>query len=486
MLKRIEVKNFKSLKHLDYKCAKLNLLAGLNGAGKSSFVQLLLLMRAVSRKWSEGKSYDLAHTEIASFGPYADLRYCYALPCEKVSFTAVFSHRKVSDVIGDMGQRRIYTEAAFDGFEDGKMAGFEITREITDRIEDKRSVSVDHPSFNALYQLDAFKEYEKFLNEHGGRDAIESKSVGADEVNYEMVQLRDLERHLRNSCIPIREEMEKSEKEPAKIFERHWNGMKMVDAFRIRPKDVHEGHYLSEKKLKRGETFDPEGGDVVEFLYKFGWIFRLGEDNPMLFPGKMDADAQYRNLINQVNFWLEVVSPGAVVKVDKTELGDEDRYLASVCFEEGTNGLSRAFKPQNVGFGISYILPVLVTLLTAKPEDIVIIENPEAHLHPKGQAKMGELLARAAAYGVQLFVETHSDHVINGVRVAVADRLIQPDDVNIAFFERKEHDVSRDDGSVEVETYAEVCNIKMDKRGFLSEYPEGFMDEWNNQLLELS
>ena len=99
---------------------------------------------------------------------------------------------------------------------------------------------------------------------------------------------------------------------------------------------------------------------------------------------------------------------------------------------------------------------------------------------------MGELLARAAAYGVQLFVETHSDHVINGVRVAVADRLIQPDDVNIAFFERKEHDVSRDDGSVEVETYAEVCNIKMDKRGFLSEYPEGFMDEWNNQLLELS
>ena len=125
------------------------------------------------------------------------------------------------------------------------------------------------------------------------------------------------------------------------------------------------------------------------------------------------------------------------------------------------------------------------TLLTSRPGDIVIIENPEAHLHPKGQAKMGELLARAAAYGVQLFVETHSDHVINGIRVAVADKLIQPADVNIAFFERGEHGVPRDDGSVGTETYAEVCNVKVDGKGALSEYPEGFMDEWGNQLLEL-
>ena len=212
-----------------------------------------------------------------------------------------------------------------------------------------------------------------------------------------------------------------------------------------------------------------------------------GETHPLIFPGtnmhdslNPDDDTKNTFILEQIQRWLNIISPGAKVACEKVEIGSRTRYFQSVAYGD------KKFKPENVGFGVSDILPVLTTLLTSRPGDIVIIENPEAHLHPKGQAKMGELLARAAAYGVQLFVETHSDHVINGIRVAVADKLIQPGDVNIAFFERREHGVSRDDGSVETETYAEVRNIKMDKRGFLSEYPEGFMDEWNKQLLELS
>ena len=151
----------------------------------------------------------------------------------------------------------------------------------------------------------------------------------------------------------------------------------------------------------------------------------------------------------------------------------------------GRAGHEHEFKPQNVGFGISYVLPVLVALLTSIPEDIVIIENPEAHLHPRGQAEMGNLIARAAAYGVQVFVETHSDHVINGIRVAVKKGIVKPEDVNIAFFERKGHDVEAEDGTKHKEYYAEVRNIKVDGNGSLSEYPEDFMDEWNNQLMRL-
>lgn len=151
----------------------------------------------------------------------------------------------------------------------------------------------------------------------------------------------------------------------------------------------------------------------------------------------------------------------------------------------GRAGYEHAFNPQSVGFGISYILPVLVALLTSIPEDIVIIENPEAHLHPRGQAEMGNLIARAAAYGVQVFVETHSDHVINGVRVAVKKGIVKPDDVNIAFFERKRHEIVSDDGVKGQEYYADVRNIKIDANGSLSEYPEDFMDEWSNQLMRL-
>ena len=98
---------------------------------------------------------------------------------------------------------------------------------------------------------------------------------------------------------------------------------------------------------------------------------------------------------------------------------------------------------------------------------------------------MGNLIARAAAYGVQVFVETHSDHVINGIRVAVKKGVVKPEDVNIAFFERKGHEITAEDGTKHKEYYADVRNIKIDGNGSLSEYPEDFMDEWNNQLMRL-
>lgn len=128
---------------------------------------------------------------------------------------------------------------------------------------------------------------------------------------------------------------------------------------------------------------------------------------------------------------------------------------------------------------------MLIVLLTAHPEDSIVVENPEAHLHPRGQAEIGKLLAKVAAAGVQLFVETHSDHVINGIRVAVKDKVVKPEDVNIAFFERKEHLLSKDTHEPVSETYSTERDIKVDAKGSLSEYPDGFLDEWNNQLMEL-
>lgn len=83
--------------------------------------------------------------------------------------------------------------------------------------------------------------------------------------------------------------------------------------------------------------------------------------------------------------------------------------------QEGNIGADY-FTAQNVGFGISYVLPIVLALVKAKKGELIILENPEAHLHPRGQRKMGELIARAAQGGVQVIVETHSDHILNGIR----------------------------------------------------------------------
>ncbi|WUQ95544.1 AAA family ATPase [Streptomyces sp. NBC_00310] len=82
----------------------------------------------------------------------------------------------------------------------------------------------------------------------------------------------------------------------------------------------------------------------------------------------------------------------------------------------------------------TYALPIVVACLTAQPGGLVLLENPEAHLHPHGQTKMAELAASAAAQGAQLVVETHSDHVLNGIRLAVKRGPLTSEQAVVHFF----------------------------------------------------
>jgi predicted ATPase len=133
-------------------------------------------------------------------------------------------------------------------------------------------------------------------------------------------------------------------------------------------------------------------------------------------------------------------------------------------------------RPQNVGYGITHILPILTACLTASPGSILLIENPEAHLHPSGQSLMGAFLAKTAANGVQVVVESHSDHILNGIRIAVKNELINQNDVAIHFF------------TSVLET--QVMSPLIDRNGNLDKWPQGFFDQididtttllgWNN------
>jgi predicted ATPase len=97
--------------------------------------------------------------------------------------------------------------------------------------------------------------------------------------------------------------------------------------------------------------------------------------------------------------------------------------------------VSEGIRPPNMGFGVSYALPIIVAGLLVKPGSLLVVENPEAHLHPAGQSRMGRFLGRIAGSGAQVIVETHSDHVINGIRLAaVEDRTVANDAIVLYFF----------------------------------------------------
>lgn len=132
--------------------------------------------------------------------------------------------------------------------------------------------------------------------------------------------------------------------------------------------------------------------------------------------------------------------------------------------------------PQNVGFGISYVLPIVVSGLIAGKNEMFIVENPEAHLHPSGQSRIGRFLARVAASGTQVIVETHSEHVINGIRLAALEKSIKHEDVAINFFQRQ---------ATGNTNQPEVRTILLNENADLDYWPKGFFDQQQEDIARI-
>ncbi len=178
-------------------------------------------------------------------------------------------------------------------------------------------------------------------------------------------------------------------------------------------------------------------------------------------------------LLDQVSAWLGEISPGIAIHLSPYANMDVVNLEYSYATSIGRSGHYRA---SSVGFGLTYTLPIVVALLAAKPGAVLLLENPEAHLHPQGQVRMGELIARTAQAGVQIILETHSDHILNGIRVAVRQQRCAPERVAIHYFSRTEKN-----GRAQSVLESPV----MDKDGRIDHWPAGFFDEWEKSLENL-
>jgi predicted ATPase len=116
----------------------------------------------------------------------------------------------------------------------------------------------------------------------------------------------------------------------------------------------------------------------------------------------------------------------------------------------------------DVGFGVSQILPVLVALLVAKPEQLVYIEQPEIHLHPRAQVALAEILIDAANRGVRVVIETHSELLLLAIQSLVSENKIRPDQVRLHWFTRLENGASQ------------ITSAELDETGAFGDWPEDF------------
>lgn len=236
-------------------------------------------------------------------------------------------------------------------------------------------------------------------------------------------------------------------------------GMHYLAAERIGPR---EAHVLSDYHTEQLRDIQSDGRYAVAYL-------AAHQDDPVAIL----RDAPSSRLLDQVTAWMSEISPG--IRLTTEKFSAVNRVSLGVSFSSG-RATSGNLRPTSVGFGVSYTLPVLVALLSARPGDLVLIENPEAHLHPRGQMAMGELLSRAAAAGVQVIAETHSDHVLNGARLCVKQAVLQPDQVGLFYFVR---------GDEDDRIIHRVVSPAIDRDGRIDQWPEGFFDQWDLALEKL-
>lgn len=362
MINKINIQNFKCFDEFSLPMSNVNVLSGINGMGKSTIIQTLLLLRQ-----SMVKNGDLSGLKIN--GEYVSL---------------------------GNGQDILYEKA-----ED---------EQITLGYEE------DGSSYFWNFQYIPESDFLPILNK---KDVVQESVVFSHHFSY-------------------------------------------LSAYRIQPRELY--NIRNEIDIDNRE-FGNDGEFALQYL-------GMHSDDPVN-NGSIITDENIKNSLgNIVKIWMDKISPGISpqITVNMPLRKSEVRYE----FIEGREK-SGSYKSVNVGFGITYVLPLIVALISASKGDIIIIENPEAHIHPAGQSMLGELIARVGAGGVQIVVETHSDHILNGIRLAVKKGILLQNQIVLSFFYKNE----------EKDFKHECIHPKILADGRLDYWPEGFFDEWDKALYEL-
>lgn len=390
MLKEISIYNFKCLheaKHLSL--GKVTLLTGVNGRGKSSFLQSLLVL---SQTWRRSL-YDVlipSDPDLVTLGAYDNIHNVNYLE------EAMRMHLITNDVADndfEVAYRRSEARPDIGELVDFKVGG--------------RS-----PLGNEETEMD--EEAEDGL-------AVEAEGLPEEDEATE----DNTERNPYDMSAPM-----------LTSLQDHPSLMALKNIYYVAANRQPAAGNYSPKGGMGFFTLRPDGSNVLEAIYRLG-------------PEKSRLTDMLKEIFGSANLLVKEADDKSIV-LTMNSSDDEPR-----------------FSPANVGFGYSYILTMLTALLMMKEHDTLIIENPEAHLHPGAQAAvMRILIDEAVRRGLQIFVETHSDHIVNGALIGVRTREdFSEDDLSILFFGRDK-----------------VLNLGITPRGHILCPPKDFCDQYARDL----
>ncbi|MBF0320085.1 MAG: DUF3696 domain-containing protein [Nitrospirae bacterium] len=367
MITLLQIKNFKAHASTELGLSSINILTGLNGIGKSSALQSILLLRQSYMKNLLSKGLDL-NGDLCSVGTAKDA---------------------------------IFISAETDEIE------FEIKQKNKEDIK-------------LVFGVNRNRIIDTFL------------------------------RRTSVSNLPIPD---------SSVFN---NNFQYISAFRNGPVSIYEKDTAIVEIFKQMSRREGRCELVAHYLYHFKEE-NVSDKSMTKVKDKVKDDDP--TLKFQVMEWMREISPdiGNIHIEEVAEAG----YKVEYSFSRGEGEtVTNRFKAMDVGFGISYVLPIIVAALHTRKDGLVLVENPESHIHPAGQAKLMELICKSAKAGVQFIIETHSDHIINGLLVATKKGIIDPEDSRVYYFDRK------------VSTHAtQVIHLPVLTGGKIRKPPKGFFDQ---------
>ncbi len=449
MLTQIKLTNFKCFKEeTTFPLSQLNLLTGINGQGKSTLLHSLLLMRQ-SIEHNDRTRQILLNGSCVNLGNFDDVRNSNSSKNEPILWEyCIYLEKKRNWIPEKSFIWEGHIQYQLNENKQDNMT-LDVSKILLDFQEYAGTVTCQFDLVSdQLYLKDS--DYQEFQN-ITDRIFIERYSPEA-----EFLESIGEEPYPEQRCIELHNLIPFTGSDIKHLPISNWDKDKYSDFNKI--------HYISADRvgpqefyLKSNLTPFPNVGVKGELTAN---ILHKKKDD--LVNDKLCLGEDAKTLITQTEAWLNQIFDGAKIEIPHSETNIIELFF-------NTSASRDRFKPINVGFGYSYILPIIVSGLIAQEGEILIVENPEAHLHPKAQSRLTQFLAKVSRCGVQVFIESHSDHILNALRIAVLDKIVTPKDLSILYFQPSEQQPV-------------AVQIPVQTNGGIEEWPEGFFDQMDKDF----
>ena len=433
MLKRLKVTGFKAWRKLDMRFGKVTGLFGENSSGKSSVLQLLLLLKQTKNATDRGLVLDFGGpNELVNLGRYQDIAHQRKLNSE-ISWLLAWDFEETLKIMDPMGGRN-----------DVLMKGnnLQVATTVKLRASDLAVTSLKYKFANTDFSIDRKEE---------SSSAFELSSEGYHEFGFIRNQGRGwaLPGPIKTHLFPDQARTYYQNTGFLSRFEAAYEAL-MDQMFYLGPLREHPQREYRWSGASPADV-GPRGERSVDAIL----AATARSERMNLAPRKRKMDFQ-----EMIAYWLREMELTDSFEIQEIAPGSS-LYQARV--QKSIRGPATMLT--DVGFGVSQVLPVLVLLHYVPEGSIVLMEQPEIHLHPSVQSHLADVMLAVARYrGVQIIVESHSEHLLRRFQRRAAEGDFPSSDLRLYF-------VSNENGE------AKMNDLKLNKWGQIENWPDHFFGD---------